>query len=55
MKNPRMKNPQPPLPFPIPMQRLSDTYLTKDFMTKCTFFFSKYKVLGFPQFPCRSC
>ena len=50
MKNPRMNNPQPTFPFPIPTLRLLDTSPTKDFMSKCTFFCSKYKALGFLQF-----
>ena len=54
MKNQRINNPRPPFPFPIPTIRLSDTSSTYDFMTKFTFFCSKYKALGFPQFPCRS-
>ena len=40
MKIPRMNNPQPPFPFPIPTLLFSDTSLTKDFMTKFTFFCS---------------
>ena len=49
MKNPRMNNPDFPLHFPILTLRLSDT-----FPIKSSFFCSKYKTLGFPQFPCRS-
>ena len=52
MKNPRMNNPQPPFPFPIPMLQLWNTSHTKDSMTKFTFFCSKYNALGFPQFLC---
>ena len=43
MKNPTMNNPQPPFPG------LSDVSPTKDLMAK----FTKYKALGFPQFPWR--
>ena len=53
MKNPRMNN-SSAFPFPIPTLLLSDTSLTEDLMTKFTYFCFKYKVLGFPQFSCRS-
>ena len=51
MKNPTMDNPQLHFPFPIPTLKLSDTSPTKDVMTKFAFFCSKYKALGFAQFP----
>ena len=51
MKNPTMDNPQLHFPFLIPTLKLSDNSPTKDVMTKFTIFCSKYRALGFPQFP----
>ena len=44
INNPTMNNPQLPFPFPMTTLQLSDNFPTKDFMTKFTFFCSKYKV-----------
>ena len=54
MKNPRVNHHHPPFPFPIPIPvlLLSDNACTKNFMTKSTFVYSKYKALDSLQFPC---
>ena len=55
-ENEKPENEQPPAFLPLfhPHATIIGHLPTKDFMTKFAFFCSKFKVLGFPQFLCRS-